>query len=222
MAENVVIDSESFTDLEPQLAPEWSAVVKMVPSPACLLGEYLSDFLALCNNQRSLVDMLGDAAAYMDNSDQVLSSAFNRLTESSIPTISKVVNRGPARKNSKNVDGPIAEEVMISILYFLFPDAEESPVSIDSELFPVDINKKTLNALWFQKSSYGDMNSYSVDDDLWRGVKTCALEGLVWRLAIVAAHCAHNLGGAVALAQLWHEFVQEIRFRWERSILIPG
>ncbi|XP_015108534.1 rab3 GTPase-activating protein catalytic subunit isoform X2 [Diachasma alloeum] len=198
MAENVVIDSESFSDLEPQLAPEWSAVVKMVPSPACLLGEYLTDFLALCSNQRSLVDMLGDAAAYMDNSDQILSSAFNRLTESSIPTISKVVNKVP-RKNSKNVDGPIAEEVMISILYFLFPDAEERP-----------------------KSPYGDMNSYSGDDDLWKGVKTCALEGLVWRLAIVAAHCAHNLGGALALAQLWHEFVQEIRFRWERTILIPG
>lgn len=61
-----------------------------------------------------------------------------------------------------------------------------------------------------------------MDDDAWRGVKTCAVNGLVWRFAIVAAHCAHNLGGAAALAQLWHEFVQELHFRWERGIVIPG
>ncbi|XP_076749790.1 RAB3 GTPase activating protein subunit 1 [Xylocopa sonorina] len=198
MSENVIVDSEGFTDLEPQLAPEWSVQVKMVSSPACLLGEYLTDFLHLYNNQKSMIDLLGDAVIYSQQEDQALSSVFNILTESKIPTISTVVNKATAMKN-KNVEGPIPEEILLSILYFLFPDAEEN-----------------------SKAEYGDTTICNVDEDQWKGVKTCAMDSLVWRLAIVAAHCTHNLGGATALAQLWYEFVQEIRFRWERSIPIPG
>ncbi|XP_017884521.1 rab3 GTPase-activating protein catalytic subunit isoform X2 [Ceratina calcarata] len=199
VSENVIVDSEGFTDLEPQLAPEWSVQVKMVSSPACLLGEYLTDFLHLCNNQRTLVDLLGDAVIYTQQEDQALSSVFNILTESKIPTISTVVSKATAKKNKNQVEGPIPEEILLSILYFLFPDAEE--------------NSKAL---------YGDVTICNVDEDQWKGVKTCAMDSLVWRLSIVAAHCTHNLGGMTALAQLWYEFVQEIRFRWERSILIPG
>ncbi|KAG7208653.1 hypothetical protein KM043_014858 [Ampulex compressa] len=198
ISENVVVDSEGFTDLEPQLAPKWSVQVKMVASPACLLGEYLTDFLHLCNNQDSLVSLLGESVIYMQDDDQMLSSAFNILTESRIPTISTVVGKATNKKN-KNVEGPISEEILLPLLYFLFPDA--------------DSNSQT---------PYNDMSTYNINEDQWRGVKTCAMDGLVWRLAIVAAHCTHNFGGATALAQLWHEFVQEIRFRWERNILVPG
>lgn len=128
MSENVVVDSEGFTDLEPQLAPEWSVQVKMVSSPACLLGEYLMDFLHLCNNQKTMVDLLGDAVLYAQQDDQSLSSVFNILTESKIPTISTVVSKATTKKN-KNVAGPIPEEILLSILYFLFPDADENTVN---------------------------------------------------------------------------------------------
>ncbi|XP_029053343.1 rab3 GTPase-activating protein catalytic subunit [Osmia bicornis bicornis] len=198
MSENVVVDSEGFTDLEPQLAPEWSVQVKMVSLPACLLGEYLMDFLHLCNNQKTMVDLLGDAVLYAQQDDQSLSSVFNILTESKIPTISTVVSKATTKKN-KNVGGPIPEEILLSILYFLFPDADDNA-----------------------KATYGDLTICNVDEDQWKGVKTCVMDSLVWRLAIVAAHCTHNLGGMTALAQLWYEFVQEIRFRWEKNILIPG
>ncbi|KAL6266273.1 hypothetical protein P5V15_003133 [Pogonomyrmex californicus] len=197
MSDNVVVDSEGYSDLEPQLAPEWSVQVKMVASPACLLGEYMTDFLHLCNNQKTMVELLGENASYIHDDDQMLSTAFNVLTESRIPTISTVMGRASAKKN-KNVEGPISEDILLPILYFLFPDAD------DTSKFP-----------------YGDITA-NIEDDQWKGVKTCTMDSLVWRLSIVAAHCTHNLGGATALAQLWHEFVQEIRFRWERNILIPG
>ncbi|XP_020283116.1 rab3 GTPase-activating protein catalytic subunit [Pseudomyrmex gracilis] len=194
MPDNVVVDSEGYSDLDPQLAPEWSVQVKMVTLPACLLSEYITDFLHLCNNTKSMVELLGENASYIDDT---LSSALNVLTESKIPTISAVMSRGSVKKN-KNVEGPISEEILLPILYFLFPDAD------DTTKFP-----------------YHDTTP-NVEDDQWKGVKTCTMDSLVWRLSIVAAHCTHNLGGATALAQLWHEFVQEIRFRWERNILIPG
>lgn len=124
MSENIVVDSESFTDLEPQLATEWSARVKMVATPPSMLEEHLKGFLNLCNNQKLLVDILGDA--YVDN-DQMLSSAFNIVTESKIPTISKVMSRASSKKSNKN-DGPIPDDTLMMILYYLFPDADEQSV----------------------------------------------------------------------------------------------
>lgn len=198
VSESVVVDSEHFSDLDPQLAPEWSVQVKMMSSPACLLGEYLTDFLHLCHNQKTMVELLGDYVSCIDSNDQMLSSAFNVLTETRIPAISTVVSKAAMRR-SKSVEGPIAEEIFLPILYFLFPDADDN-----------------------LKAPYKDVSGYSVEEDQWKGVRTSAVDSLVWRLAIVAAHCAHNLGGALALAHLWHEFVEEIRFRWEKNILIPG
>lgn len=124
-----MIDSEGYSDLEPQLAPEWSVQVKMVVLPACLLGEYMTDFLHLCNNQKTMVELLGENASYMHDDEQMLSAAFNVLTESRIPTISTVVGRASAKKN-KNIDGPISEDILLPILYFLFPDADESSVHL--------------------------------------------------------------------------------------------
>lgn len=131
MLDSIIVDSEGFSDLEPQQAPEWSVLVKMVSSPACLLGEYMTDFLHLCNNQKTMVDLLGENASYIHNDDQILSSAFNALTESRIPALSTVVGRASLKKN-KSVEGPISEEILLPILYFLFPDAEDNSVNLIS------------------------------------------------------------------------------------------
>jgi Rab3 GTPase-activating protein catalytic subunit len=58
--ENVVVDSESYSDFEPSQAPQWSVRVKMAEQPACLLSEYLSEFIQLCSNNRAMQDLLGD------------------------------------------------------------------------------------------------------------------------------------------------------------------
>lgn len=129
MSDNVVVDSEGYSDLDPQLAPEWSVQVKMVALPACLLGEYMTDFLHLCNNQKTMVELLGENASYIHDDEHMLSSAFNVLTESRIPTISTVVSRASASvKKNKNIEGPISEEILLPILYFLFPDADDNTV----------------------------------------------------------------------------------------------
>lgn len=59
-------------------------------------------------------------------------------------------------------------------------------------------------------------------ENIFRGYKTCGYDSLVWRLAIVLAQAAESLGGTKALAHLWYEFSQEMRYRWEKSYLIPG
>lgn len=129
LSDSVVVDSEGFSDLEPQTAPEWSVQVKMASSPACLLGEYMTDFIHLCNNQKNMVELLGENASYTHDDDQTLSTVFNVLTESRIPTISTVMGRTSAKKN-KRVEGPLTEDILLPILYFLFPDAEDNSVRL--------------------------------------------------------------------------------------------
>lgn len=198
MSECVVVDSEGFTDLEPLLAPEWSIQANILPSQSGLLGNSLKKFLSFCSSQRTLVDLLGEGAMFFNDDDQGLSSAFNVLSESKIPTISSFIGKDNTRQ-PKKVEGPIPEEVMQPILHYLFPDYEENHGGTNS-----------------------DMSTY-YDEDQWKGVKTCPMDSLVWRLAIAAAHCTHNLRRPeAALAQLWHRFIMSIKFRLDSGILIPG
>ena len=86
---------------------------------------------------------------------------------------------------------------MNSLLDYLFPDASEE-------------------------------NRYPYPDDLtanhqqFANIKSGPIDGLIWRLSIVFAHCLHILGGLKPLAHLMHEFIMEVRFRYENAIPLPG
>lgn len=54
------------------------------------------------------------------------------------------------------------------------------------------------------------------------GLKSATVDGLIWRLAVVMSHVVHALGGVKSAAHLWYEFTQEMRYRWEKGIAIPG
>nr|CAD7397861.1 unnamed protein product [Timema cristinae] len=183
LVENMVVDSESFSDFEPSNAPQWSVRVKMSEQPACLLSEYLSEFTQLCSSQGSMQELIGDLIA--ERAGPSLSSSLNLLTESRVPTISKVVKRAKHPRKEKSQEGPITDDMLTPILYFLFPDADDN-------------------------------------HDLLTGLKSAPVDGLVWRLAVVMSHVVHTLGGAKAAAHLWYEFAQELRFRWEKDIAVPG
>lgn len=82
--------------------------------------------------------------------------------------------------------------------------------------------------------TYVNSNAYSVSywlqeqevnsdiENMSRGIKSCGSDSLVWRLSIVLAQAMISLGGAKSVAYLWYEFVQEMRYRWEKNITIPG
>lgn len=59
-------------------------------------------------------------------------------------------------------------------------------------------------------------------DQEFRGFKTCAEDSLVWRLAILLSNVLQSLGGLKAFCHLWYEFVQQLRCRWDQSMVIPG
>ena len=69
--------------------------------------------------------------------------------------------------------GPIKDEYLTKILEYLFPDSKPNS---DHE-YPTDFER-----------------SQSLEGVSTIGVKSAPVDGLVWRLTVVLAHCLHVLG----------------------------
>ncbi|XP_018336159.1 rab3 GTPase-activating protein catalytic subunit-like [Agrilus planipennis] len=204
LQEHLVVDSENYTDFDPLQAQKWSLLSLFSEPPVCLLSECLSDFLSLINSSATVCDTLGD---FITSSTTESSNPLDLLTEPKVPTISTVLKRAARNSltsaRSKSSAAPLAEEVLVPLLYYLFPDAEEVST------FPYTEQSVKLNET-------------STIENLSKGFKTCNSDSLVTRLAIVLAQAQNTLGGPRSLAQLWFEFYQEMRYRWEKSVIIPG
>ena len=59
VTEDVLVDSDVYSDLDPGSAPLWTARLVTATSPPCLLSEYLTEFLQVCRNNQSISQVLG-------------------------------------------------------------------------------------------------------------------------------------------------------------------
>ncbi|GLV38850.1 RAB3 GTPase activating protein catalytic subunit 1 [Carabus blaptoides fortunei] len=148
----------------------------------------------------------------------ILSAAHNVAVnneKSRIPTIASVIKRAAGHKlKVSKANAPIADDALVTILYYLFPDAEEH----SKMPYCQPGNKENTS-----ESSFINEQEVSSDiENMSRGIKSCGPDSLVWRLSIVLAQAMISLGGAKCVAYLWYEFVQEMRYRWEKNITIPG
>nr|XP_006816405.1 PREDICTED: rab3 GTPase-activating protein catalytic subunit-like [Saccoglossus kowalevskii] len=128
LSEDMIVDNDVYSDLDPIQAPQWSVRIRMMEKPQCLLGEYLGDFGKLCKRSESVEQLLG-RSFYQDDSDTAdISQALQRLTEPvpmHIPTLSSVVTRARTRMHHKKQmeEEPIPGDILNEILQFLFPDS---------------------------------------------------------------------------------------------------
>ncbi|XP_076055611.1 RAB3 GTPase activating protein subunit 1 [Oratosquilla oratoria] len=212
--EDVLVDNDIYSDLDPQSAPLWSARLVTAPAPPCLLSEYLNDFLMVCRNTQTTMQILGPGFDPELPEGAPLTSALDRLTEPSVPSISSVVYKSRGNYGtSQEKNGPIPRDILVPILNILFPDAEGE-----------DQTSPYPNVL-SQIPEVKDKDGQTVDHPLknvLNNMKSCAADGLVWRLAVVLCHVIHSLGGLPAAAHLWHEIILEMRFRWDNGFIIPG
>ncbi|XP_050306543.1 rab3 GTPase-activating protein catalytic subunit [Anthonomus grandis grandis] len=206
ISEHSVIDSESHSDFDPLKAQKWHCSVQSTHEPVCLLGDALGEFLELLNKSNNVYDVLGDYATVHVQE----SNPLDLLTESSVPTISTLLSRAARNSLTKNKRGnpPIQEGVLVSLLYFLFPDADENsnfPYGKDDKE-PLPKKLKIIQNF----------------EEQFKGFKTCNEDSLIWRLSVVLCHTLQSLGGIKAFCHIWYEFVQEMRYRWEKGMMIPG
>ncbi|GAA6065171.1 rab3 GTPase-activating protein catalytic subunit isoform X1, partial [Tachysurus ichikawai] len=118
-------------DLDPLQAPQWSVRVRKADNPQCLLGDFLMEFLKLCGRKESTDEILGRSLAEeegKENSD--ITQALSKLTEpTAVPipklSVSNMVHSARKRisRHRRNDQSPLNNDVLNSILLYLFPDS---------------------------------------------------------------------------------------------------
>ncbi|KAK9510621.1 hypothetical protein O3M35_005363 [Rhynocoris fuscipes] len=123
--ESLAVDSETYSDFDPLTAPHWSLSILKAENLACLLTDYITEFIFLCMSNRTVEELLGDFSVKDPSNDML--QPFNVLTESRIPTLSSMLSGYSSRKHS--TDGPIQNRLLLPIIYYLFPDSDSHSVS---------------------------------------------------------------------------------------------
>lgn len=203
--DQMVVDSQSYSDLEPMQAHLWSMQIELANN---VKGPQLSQLLAsLCKlSSEHFSPFLADGPR-----NPKFGNSLDALTESKVPTFSKVLDKvitgNPSLINrQRKRQGAIPESSLKDILYYLFPDAVTHPEN------PYPSFDKTNPSSPAKENQRSNM----------QGIKSAPPDSLVWRLALlipVIYNSSHSTSGA---AHIWFEFVEEMRYRWDKAITIPG
>ncbi|XP_042611116.1 rab3 GTPase-activating protein catalytic subunit isoform X2 [Cyprinus carpio] len=212
LTEGIVVDNDVYSDLDPLQAPHWSVRVRKADNPQCLLGEFLMEFFKLCCRKETSEEILGRSAVEeegKENSD--ISQALSKLTEpAAVPihklSVSSMVHsaRKRIRRNRRAEESPINNDVLNSILLYLFPDAA--------------LDKADSSEVRSTQEPARDSEDYH----LYNQLKSAPSDSLTSRLALCVCVVNFHHGGVRAVAHLWQEFVLEMRYRWENNCLIYG
>ncbi|KAI5634540.1 rab3 GTPase-activating protein catalytic subunit [Phthorimaea operculella] len=193
--ESTIVDCSTYSDIDPIMAPNWTITLQMRDNINCQLSETINKMMDLLDSTNLLMDTLGLSRSLG------LVNPLHKITEAPI-TISKLVKAAMGQgTNQGEFKGPISDDLLMPMLYYLFPDAVEENIHKYPEHLEVEF-----------KQGEGTLCGY---------VKTSPRDGLVWRLSAAAARLL-DAGGLPYLAHLWYEFTQELQYRWEHRILLPG
>ncbi|NWW37996.1 RB3GP protein, partial [Panurus biarmicus] len=216
LAEGIIVDNDVYSDLDPLQAPQWSVRVRKADNPQCLLGDFLTEFFKLCRRKESTDEILGRSAFDEEGKEVAdISHALSKLTEPApvpIPKLSVTNMVHSAKKKIRKHRGvdesPLNNDVLNTILLFLFPDAAD-------KLADVFENRASTSAGNNPPPENEDYNLFSQ-------FKSAPSDSLTYKLALCLCMINFYHGGVKGVAHLWQEFVLEMRYRWENNYLIPG
>ncbi|KAF2985064.1 hypothetical protein EK904_012663, partial [Melospiza melodia maxima] len=216
LAEGIIVDNDVYSDLDPLQAPQWSVRVRKADNPQCLLGDFLTEFFKLCRRKESTDEILGRSAFDEEGKEVAdITHALSKLTEPApvpIPKLSVTNMVHSAKKKIRKHRGvdesPLNNEVLNTILLFLFPDAAD-------KLADVFENRASTSAGSNPPPENEDYNLFSQ-------FKSAPSDSLTYKLALCLCMINFYHGGVKGVAHLWQEFVLEMRYRWENNYLIPG
>ncbi|EDO49526.1 predicted protein, partial [Nematostella vectensis] len=211
LTEDVVVDNSVYSDLDPMQAPEWSVRVRMCENPQCLLGDHFGSYMKLCYRQESTLQLLHQT--HSDDSEADITQALQKLTDPGhglpVASLSSAVTKATTHLSVLGELSPqefaIPQPLLNHILKQLFPDANEDADSL--QVMQDEICSKAKDAC---ESS-----------DSRKQVRSAPEQSLTFSLATCLCLVYNRHGGLRAVAHLWHEFVLEMRYRWENDVFIP-
>ncbi|XP_061464911.1 rab3 GTPase-activating protein catalytic subunit isoform X2 [Rhineura floridana] len=215
LTEGIIVDNDVYSDLDPVQAPQWSVRVRKADNPQCLLSDFVTEFFKLCRRKESTDEILGRSAFEEEGKDADISHALSKLTEPAPVPIHKlsVTNmvhtaKKKIRKHRGVDESPLNNEVLNTILSYLFPDAADK--SADGS------EART-------STSAGSLPPPDNEDyNLYIQFKSAPSDNLTYKLAVCLCMINFYHGGVKGVAHLWQEFVLEMRYRWENNFFIPG
>ncbi|XP_076118047.1 rab3 GTPase-activating protein catalytic subunit-like isoform X3 [Mytilus galloprovincialis] len=217
LSEDMIVENQNYSDLDPLLAPQWTAKINKTEDPRCLLGTYIHKFLKHCYSKETTRDLLWNILSDEEENDATadISHALHRLTENkvgyNIPSLSNVVSKAGSRLAVKQAEAPISHDTINDILLFLFPDAKD-PLEKANDEREEENTCENNNPSKFT----------ALLESLPKRLKTAPTDSLVYRLAVCLCIVNKHNGGLKGLAQMWQEFVLEMRYRWENKYEIEG
>ncbi|XP_078084241.1 rab3 GTPase-activating protein catalytic subunit isoform X8 [Mustelus asterias] len=215
LTEGIIVDNDVYSDLDALQAPQWSVRVRKADNPQCLLGDFLTEFFKLCRRKESTDELLGRAAFEDESKENAdISQALQKLTEPTavhmprLSTMSNMVHSARKRmhRHRRVEESPISNEVLNSILLFLFPDAAADAFNAKRS------TSRGSNVATFEEEGCS----------LYSQFKSAPSDSLTYKLALCLCMVNFYHGGMRGVAHLWQEFVLEMRYRLENNYLVPG
>lgn len=157
VVETLIIDSPIHTDLDPMLAQIFSLRIRFEGFALCSMSDCLQEYLNLTESRRTLQELLGDSFIYGSNVN-VEKNPFDVLTESKIPTLSSVLPNlsqskvESGKKQTNKIEGPIEDEALMKMLYYLFPDAQQPNPDHPYKPFPEDETVRLFDLIFIYSS----------------------------------------------------------------------
>jgi len=217
LSSELIVDDESSSELDPLQAPQWKLKARFMDHSPTLMYEYLKRYISLCQLTRlgttaQIIRSLSTDDNEQDDLSEGVSNVLDRLAEPvpslSSPLHSVVTNATRNIIKTKLIDSPVPEPILQKALKVLFPDAwlnEEEAWLIQGKL---DDEQKSLECDAVRSK------------DKFRYFKSAPIDSLTYKLAL-SITTLNGIYGVNAVAHLWHEFVLEMRYRYENNILIP-
>uniref|UniRef100_A0A8D0L343 Rab3 GTPase-activating protein catalytic subunit n=1 Tax=Sphenodon punctatus TaxID=8508 RepID=A0A8D0L343_SPHPU len=216
LTEGIIVDNDVYSDLDPIQAPQWSVRVRKADNPQCLLGDFITEFFKLCRRKESTEEILGRSTFEDDGKEAAdITHALSKLTEPAPVPIHKLSVTNMVHSAKKKIrkhrgvdESPLNNEVLNTILLYLFPDAADKS-SDGSEARP-------------GTSTGNNPPPENEDSNLYTQFKSAPSDSLSYKLALCLCMVNFYHGGVKGVAHLWQEFVLEMRYRWENNYLVPG
>jgi Rab3 GTPase-activating protein catalytic subunit len=119
VSENVVFDSQTYSDFNPINAHKWSVRTRFDYTPVCYLADMLHEYLTLTES----LEALSEYYNFLSAKNRVTeANPFSSLTESRLPSfpgLSMLDN-----SNSMTIDGPLSNHQLSKMFEYLFPDED--------------------------------------------------------------------------------------------------
>lgn len=120
VSENVVFDSQTYSDFNPLNAPRWSIRTRFDYSPVCYLADMLHEYLTLSESPEALSEYY-NFLSFKGRFGEVGKNPFAALTDSKIPSLPGM---SMLETGGYTIEGPINEQQMNKMMSYLFPDED--------------------------------------------------------------------------------------------------